>query len=327
VYHLAWMLLCVAVVLPSRAAAIAETFASAPTQRGWRTFGDALLFQWNATNENLAVTWDSSRSNSLFYRSLGNVLTKEDDFSFGFDLRLNDIAIGVDPDKQYTFQIAIGLCRFTSITNANFFRGASQSPTFGPRNLVEFNYFPAFQEFAPTIAQVIVSTNRQWFYNHDNLREMPPGDLFQVTMEFVQRRLTTTVKRNGQLYGQPQIIDLQSANTDFRVDTFALISYSDAQQSPPQYSGSILAHGVIDNVNLVIPNPPLIALRGANAGNSFRANFAAVTNWLYRLEMTRNFQEWSLVVEGSALTNGPFYLEDASASPDQAFYRVLANRP
>src|SRR5687767_6290818 len=156
---------------------------------------------------------------------------------------------------------------------------------------------------------------------------MPAGDLFEVTMEFVQRRLTTTVKRNGQLYGQPQIIDLQSANTDFRVDTFAVISYSDGQQSPPQFSGSILAHGIIDNVNLVIPNPPLIALRGANAGNSFRASFIAVTNWLYRLEMTPNLQQWSLVAEGSALTNGPFYLEDTGVSSGQAFYRVLANRP
>src|SRR6185503_4477198 len=153
------MLLCVAAVLPSRAAAIAETFASAPTQRGWRTFGDASLFHWNATNENLEVTWDSSRTNSLFYRPLGTVLTRSDDFSFGFDLRLNDIAIGVNPDKQYTFEIAIGLCRFTNITNASFFRGAGASPTFGPRNLVEFNYFPSFLEFAPTIAQVIVSTN------------------------------------------------------------------------------------------------------------------------------------------------------------------------
>lgn len=326
-HHLAWMLLCVAAVLPSRAAAIAETFAGAPTQRGWRTFGDASLFHWNATNENLEVTWDSSRTNSLFYRSLGNVLTKEDDFSFGFDLRLDDIAIGVDPARQYTFQIAIGLCRFTHITNANFFRGAGREPTFGPRNLVEFNYFPGFLEFAPTIAQVVVSTNRQWFYNHENLQEIPPGDLFHVTMEFVQKKLTTTVKRNGELYGPPQIIDLQSANTDFRVDTLAVISYSDAYQSPPQFSGSILAHGVIDNVNLVVPNPPLIALRGANAGNSFRANFAASTNWLYRLERTRNFQEWSLVAEGSALTDGPFYLEDAGLFPGQALYRVLANRP
>jgi hypothetical protein len=321
------MLLCVAAVLPSRAAAISETFASAPTQRGWRTFGDASLFHWNATNENLEVTWDSSRTNSLFYRPLGTVLTKGDDFSIGFDLRLNDIAIGVNPQKEYTFQIAIGLCRFTDITNANFFRGASASPTLGPRNLVEFNYFPAFLEFAPTIAQVVVSTNRQWFYNHDNLQEMPPGDPFQVTMELIQKRLTTTVRRNGKVYGPSQVIDLRSATNDFRVDTFAVISYSDANQSPPQFSGSILAHGVIDNVGLVFPDPPLIALRGAPDGNTFRADFAAVTNWWYRLEVTRNFQQWLFVTEGSASTNGPFYLRDPDRSPDPTFYRVIANRP
>jgi hypothetical protein len=34
----------------------------------WRQFGDGSLFQWNATNQHLEVTWDSSRTNSLFYR-------------------------------------------------------------------------------------------------------------------------------------------------------------------------------------------------------------------------------------------------------------------
>src|SRR5687767_12304718 len=111
-----------AAALPSGAAAIAESFVTDPATRGWRSFGDTSLFQWNAGNQNVEVTWDSSRTNSLFYRPLEAELTKGDDFSFGFDLRLRDIAIGVNPEKPYTFEIAIGLCKFSSITNTNFFR-------------------------------------------------------------------------------------------------------------------------------------------------------------------------------------------------------------
>jgi hypothetical protein len=197
--RLAWTLLWLAAALPSRAAVMTESFDTNPVMREWRTFGDGSLFHWNATNQNLDVTWDSSRTNSLFYRALGTVLTKSDDFSFGFDLRLRDVMIGVDPEKPYTFQIAISLCDFGSITNTNFFRGAGKTPTYGPRNLIEFNYFPAFSQFAPTIAQVVVGTNNtQWFYNHDNLLEMAPGDLFYIAMEFRREMLITTVEKNGQ---------------------------------------------------------------------------------------------------------------------------------
>src|SRR2546426_3698015 len=155
---LPWTLLWLAAALPSGAAAMAESFATDPLPHGWRAFGDGSLFEWNATNQNLEVTWDSSRTNSLFYRPLGTVLAKSDDFSFSFDLRLRDIAIGVDPGKPYTFEIAIGLCKFSSITNARFFRGAGINALYGPRNLVEFDYFPD-SGFGATIAPTVVSSN------------------------------------------------------------------------------------------------------------------------------------------------------------------------
>jgi hypothetical protein len=105
------------------AATITESFSSDPIARGWKTFGDHSLFAWNATNQNLAVTWDSSRSNSYFYLPLGTVLSKSDDFSFAFDLRLSDIAIGLSSNKPCTFQIAIGLLNSQSATKTNFYVG------------------------------------------------------------------------------------------------------------------------------------------------------------------------------------------------------------
>ncbi|HMJ63768.1 MAG TPA: hypothetical protein VK615_00345 [Candidatus Binatia bacterium] len=324
--HLIWTLLWLAAAFPSKAAAIAESFDNDPKLRGWRTFGNGSLFQWEATNQNLEVTWDSSFTNSLFYRPLGTVLAKSDDFSFSFDLCLRDIAIGVNPEKPYTFEIALGLCKFSSITNATFFRGAGVSAAYGPRNLVEFDYFPD-SGFGATIAPTVVSTNNAIRFSDNHPLELTPKDLFHVQMSYTasNRVLRTTMTRNGTNF--VRIYDLSLAGfPDFRVDTFAVISYSDAGQSPSD-AGSILAHGIVDNINWTVPDPPLIALRGVHTPTRFRAHFYAVTNWLYRLEVTRNFQQWYLVTEWPPTTNGPFMLEDTEINPDRAFYRVLANRP
>ena len=59
-----------------------EAFTVNPLTNGWQIFGDANLFDWNATNHNLAVTWDSSQSNSYFYHPLGVTLGTNSDFAF-----------------------------------------------------------------------------------------------------------------------------------------------------------------------------------------------------------------------------------------------------
>jgi hypothetical protein len=48
------------------AATISENFANDPLRNGWQIFGDTNLFQWDSTNQNLDVTWDSSQTNSYF---------------------------------------------------------------------------------------------------------------------------------------------------------------------------------------------------------------------------------------------------------------------
>jgi hypothetical protein len=325
--HLAWMLLWFAAALPSRAAAISENFATDPALRDWREFGDASLFQWNATNQHLEVTWDSSRTNSLFCRALQTVLTKADDFSFGFELRLRDIAIGVNTNKPYTFEIAVGFCRFDSITNKNFFRGAGTSLAFGPRNLVEFDYFPD-SGFGATVAPTVVANTNVIRFSDNHPLELTTDDLFRIDMIYTASNqvLRTVMTRNGAVFGPIRDLSLAGFG-DFRVDTFAVISYSDAMQSPPQFAGSILAHGTIDNIRWIVPNPPLTAFRGDLAPNAFRAEFDAKSNWVYRLETTSDFFNWSLVETEAAVTNGLMRLEDTDISPTRAFYRVVADRP
>ena len=50
---------------------IVERFTTDPALDGWQVFGDTNLFQWDSANQNLAVTWDSSQTNSYFYHLLG----------------------------------------------------------------------------------------------------------------------------------------------------------------------------------------------------------------------------------------------------------------
>src|SRR6185503_7725736 len=70
---LGWLVLVAASA--AHAAIISEDFSSDPRAREWKSFGDTNLFRWNATNQNLEVTWDSSRTNSFFHFPLGTILS------------------------------------------------------------------------------------------------------------------------------------------------------------------------------------------------------------------------------------------------------------
>ncbi|MDZ4818506.1 MAG: hypothetical protein SGJ20_05980 [Planctomycetota bacterium] len=303
------------------AASWSENFASDPMARGWRVFGDASLFRWNSTNQNLEVTWDSSRTNSYFYRSLDTILGKEDEFQFSFDLRMAGISGGINPEKPFTFQLALGFLNFGTATRTNFIRGSGTDAG----NLVEWNYFPAFLQFAPTIAQVIVSTNGQWFYNHDNLRELTLNDLFHVTMDFRDQTLTTKATRNGLPYGEPQTIVLLGSGVDFRVDTLAVSSYSDVGQEPA-YEGSILAHGTVDNIAVVLPPPPITNLTIRCIEGKCQVQFQSSSRWRYALVSTEGFDSWRAVTTPAEGNDGIMILEDASPQRRAVFYRVEAAR-
>src|SRR5262245_12144464 len=133
---LAGLIVCTATLLGQ--STFVEDFSIPPGNDGWRVVGEPRLFQWNLAEQHLDVTWDSSQTNSYFYRPLGTELSKRDDFGFAFDLRLRDIAIGTTPGKPFTFQFAIGLIRLLDASQGGFLRGTgTDSP-----NLVEFDYFP-----------------------------------------------------------------------------------------------------------------------------------------------------------------------------------------
>lgn len=314
------------------AASLQESFATDPMAGGWKSFGEINLFRWNSTNQNLQVTWDSSKTNSYFYRPLHNILTKSDDFTLQFDLQMADIALGVTPNKTNTFELSVGFLNFGSATAPSFFRGSGVNPAFGPRNLIEFDYFPD-AGFGATFAPTVVSSNNVIVFSDNHPLELTVGDLFHFELRYTASNqvLRTTVLRNGQPFGLPpdnSLADLSlAAVPDFRVDSLAVMSYSDIGQSPPQFAGSILAHGTLDNFLVTMPETPVQNLSVRLTNQLWQVEFLSRTNWTYTLEQSSNLQTWTAASPRAPGTATNLILLDTNSPVPKNFYRVRADRP
>ncbi|HTD85863.1 MAG TPA: hypothetical protein VK850_04745 [Candidatus Binatia bacterium] len=296
-------------------AMFAENFSGPPSH--WQVHGKSSLFATNAGALN--VTWDSREPNSYFYHKLGTVLARDDDFRFEFDLTLRDLEIGVTPNRPYTFEVALGLINLRSATAPDFFRGQFS----GTRNIVEFDYFPAFSSFGATVASTIVSSNNMFAYTHNFPLEMPTGDLFHVSMNYTagNSTLLTTMTRNGEPFGPLETTSLGATFSDFRVDAFAISSYTDDRAD-----GSILAHGAVDNVVIIYPEGPSTQLTGRFVSGTFEARFMSRSNWYYQLEHSSDLTAWNLVGALTPGTGGELTLTHQNPSA-HSFYRVRAERP
>ena len=152
---------------------VVEDFSTDPQADGWQVFGDTNLFAWDSTNGNLAVTWDSSHPNSYFYHPLGLQLTRYDDFSVEFDLRLSDIASGVEPGKTGPLQIGFGFLNFAGATSTNFMRGAWG----GAPNVAEFDYYPSgYYDYGGFIWDIVPTTTPS-FISGINSKHYAPASL------------------------------------------------------------------------------------------------------------------------------------------------------
>lgn len=327
------ILLWLAAALPVGAAVLQEDFASDPATRGWETVGDSSLFRWNSTSRGMDVTWDSSRTNSFFTFPLGTILSKADDFSFSFEVRLADIRIGSTAGKSNEFQIAVGLINLTSATHTNSFRGAGQHSVYGVRNAIEFDYFPD-AGFGETFATTVISTNNRVYPAHNFPLAMTLGDTYRIAIHYTasNQLVRTAATRNGAPFGVPPGNSLEEVSlagkNDFRVDTFAIISYSDAiQAGPPMFHGSVLAHGTVDNLQLNLPAPPIANLTLEVTHSLRRARFLSQSGWTYWLERSANLTDWSQVAGPMPGNGSTLSLSDNATGPSSLFYRVRAERP
>ncbi len=295
----------------SQASTFIEKFSTDPTLNGWQTFGDTNLFQWNSTNQNLAVTWDSTQTNSYFYRPLGRTLTTNDGFCLEFDLNLTDT------DAAGYFQLAVGLCNFADATSTNFSRANAISP-----NLCEFDYYPdGPASYGPSIDATLVDANSNFYFAYDATQPLANVVTYHIVLLHLPGALSVSgeVFTNGQVVtALPQIY--AGGAGAFQLDTLAVCNYTTTDDA---YGDSLLAHGTVGN--LVFASPlPVGVLQNIAAG---KIQFASDTNWIYTLQQTTNFNTWSTAAPAAQGNGTNLVLQATNPPSDKAFYRVSADLP
>ena len=283
----------------ARAATLTEDFSANPLQVGWQIFGDTNLFVWNETNRDLEVTWDSTQPNTYFYRPLGVTLTRYDDFTLEFDLRLSDIASGVEPGKTGPLQISLGLLNLAEATSTNFMRGAYG----GAPNVAEFDYYTdGFYDYGGLIYPSPASTVSSFIPGTDSYHyapafvsvfetELPTDQTVHIRLAYTGADQTAllSVTTNGVLISQlPPLVLSDAGNSqftptdNFHVDTFSISSYS----SNGDDFDSVLAHGTVDNLVVQASLVRVSRIAGAfTAEGGWRAQFFAHTGAHERLQV------------------------------------------
>jgi hypothetical protein len=337
---LAWAGLCLA--LPTaRAVTLTQDFSADPVQQGWRLFGNTNLFAWDSTNQNLAVTWDSRQPNSYCWHPLGLSVTRFDDFSLEFDLRLSDVASGIEPGKTGPLQLGIGLLNLAQATSTNFMRGAWG----GAPDVAEFAYYTdGYYDYGGIIYPAPASTVPSFIPGTDRFHYAPMFvSVFDTTLptnQTVHVRLAysggdqtavLTLTVGGAPLGQlPPLTLSDSSNSQFvptdtfHVDAFSISSYS----SEGDDYDSVLAHGTVDNLVVTANLLPIARFSGGTGTNGlWQAQFFSHSNWLYTLDRSTDLHSWSPASVTNAGCEGFLVLEDAGPPGARAFYRVRAQTP
>jgi hypothetical protein len=314
-----------------RRAAWFEDFTQPPHDVNWNLHGEPELFHWNPTTQLLEVTWNSAHPNSFFHRPLGTVLDPRDDFTIAFDLRLDSVEPGTTPGKPFAFQIAVGLVHLDSALRPEFFRGAGLDPQHGPRNLFEFNYFPD-TGFGATVMPVMVSSNNQWAWSYLAPAEWPLGQWIHVVMHYTAAHSTihTTLTIDTQPWVEVPNVVLPADFTDLHLDAVAVCSYNDGGQDP-QFAGSVLAHGALDNLTVVVPPPPVHRVRTlphATTPGTWTVEVEGRAGWIYELQRTIDWTTWNTVASSPLIiTPGSIQLTDPQPTAGHGFYQVHARKP
>lgn len=293
---------------------VADDFVSNPLANGWKMFGNTNLFHWNATNQNVAVTWNSTNANSYLAHPLGTVLTRDDAFSLSFDLQLNDAVA-----FNFGQQLAVGLLNWAQATNANFSRSGGTAP-----NLFEFDYFPN-TGFGDSIDATLIDTNTgftYFYFAYDN-QTLAPGVTYQITLRHAAgtTNLTGEIRTNGILFTALPFT-YAGPITDFRLDTLAISSYAD-----DGFGDSILAHGTVKNFIVTLPPAPIQNLTGQFSGGQWQAQFLSRSNWLYTLERSADLKNWSAAASAISGNGTNVIATDTAPPSDKSFYRLHAERP
>ena len=292
----------------------AEDFSADFLPSSWVVYGDESLFEWNAEAGVLAVTWDSEKPNSSFYRPLGLVLTEADAFAFTFDIALDEVKVGHLDGQPYTFEVAVGLVDIESAKGDGLSRGTgSDSP-----NLVEWNYFPD-TGFGATVSPAIASGKSQFAAGFTFPAALAVGEKYSVRMEYNpgERTLKTFMLENSKAWKGIQSVKLQDDFSGFAVDAFSISSYT-----AKGTESSLFATGTVDNLAIAVnrSQPRIVGARLIDG--QWRARTFGFATADYLLERSADLHDWQAV--GNGVRSDGFYLRliDEESLDGGWFYRL-----
>lgn len=310
----------------SAAPTLTDDFSTAPSTSGWEIHNDASLFVWNSTNENLEVTWDSSKPNSYF-RLPFPFITSEDDFAVSLDLLLESMIPGPNPARPTGFQIAFGFQHRAHADATNFVRGTGAHTP----NLAEFTFTPD-TGYGPTVWPAMFLTNGLLNYNSPNdfgIFDIPIGIPMRITLSYAATNHTLSIQilTNGTLVGHVVEAPLVNQDIGFVLDAFSIMSYSDEGQFPGDFQGSILARGIIDNIELTLPSVPVLRATGRFVAGRWEHEFLSAPGWNYILEGSSDLNTWSELSAPVPGTGDTMSLSSTNAeNAPHRFFRVKATR-
>jgi hypothetical protein len=298
------------------AGTLVEKFATDPALAGWRIFGNTNLFQWDSTNHVLDVTWDSTQPNSYFYHPLGVTLTTNDSFCVQFDLQLTNASVSGSGNE-----IAIGLLHFSDATNTDFNRANSPLP-----NLFEFDYFPAFVYDGDSYPASVNATLKDsqsgyagFYVVYDNVT-LDSTVTYRVVL--IHRAgegvITGAICTNGVVVSKLPLGYGSAPVGNFQFDTLSVNCFTD-----DGYGDSVFAQGTVANLAFATPLP----VEKINSSTTGVVQFASDTNWLYQLEQSTDFQNWSPAAPPVPGNGTNLVLRATNPPPDKTFYRVRADLP
>ena len=278
-------------------------------------------FAWDEAAGNLRVTWDSEQPNGFFHLPLPTTLTDVDDFEMWFDVTLESLGVGFDSGSIYAYEVlSVGFINRGMAFSEEFRRtNASRSP-----NILEFDYFPD-TGFKDTVAIVAVDSESRYAnpsHNFPLTLATAVAHSVSIVYSAEDRTVRTTMTVAGEPFGTIKDVVLPTPDrfAGFSFDAFSISVYQDFTSW-----GWMTATGTIDNVRLLLPDPPELELEVASAGDSLMVRFEALAGWRFQVQRSEDLGEWTDVGHPVIGVGQP--VELAGIRPNgEGFFRLRLNR-
>ena len=174
--------------------------------------------------------------------------------------------------------------------------------------------------YPESIDATLVDADNDYYFAYDNL-PLNPGLTYHVLLLHLpgMTGISGEVFTNGQLMTSLPIVGNYLSppdSGDFVLDTLAVSSYAD-----DGFGDDILAHGTINNFACASPLP----VGTLNTPAAGQIQFASDTNWVYTLQQSTDFQNWSAAAPVEPGNGTNLVLQATNLPASEAFYQVRAD--